>query len=268
RDTPYLVSLYLSMNLINTVAPVVGLSGAAYMIYLEKGNGLKKAESILINVLYHLIDYLVFLFILVASLIYLYVLGEITPTIVLTSLVFAGFVIAFGLSCLHLLGNPQNLAKTIRFFDRIAVRLSFSKKKAVDMRKVNNFSEKAQLVWKQSHLQPKLLGRAAASSFCIHAVSLGLLWLSFWAIGISANLQIVAAGYTVGTLLRIVSVTPGGIGFAEGGMTAVFTALGLPLEQSLIVTLLYRTVFTWLPLLLGVPAHHLLPQLARKWNVN
>jgi uncharacterized protein (TIRG00374 family) len=91
-----------------------------------------------------------------------------------------------------------------------------------------------------------------------------MLWLGFHAFDVHTNFRLLIAGYTVGTLLNIVSVTPAGIGFAEGGMTAVFVALGVPLEEALLVTLLYRTAVVLYTVGVSMVAIHFVPGLTGK----
>ena len=74
-----------------------------------------------------------------------------------------------------------------------------------------------------------------------------MLFLAFiQPVGIGA----LVAGYAVGDLFRIVSITPQGIGFVEGMMTLTFTSLSIPGEVAATVALVFRGLTFWLPLLL------------------
>ncbi len=55
----------------------------------------------------------------------------------------------------------------------------------------------------------------------------------------------------MGILFWIVSPTPQGIGVVEGVMTLVFTSLGVPAAVSTTVTLAFRGLTFWLPLIVG-----------------
>ncbi len=55
----------------------------------------------------------------------------------------------------------------------------------------------------------------------------------------------------MGMLFLIVSITPQGIGVVEGVMTLVFTSLGVPAAQAAVVSLAFRGLTFWLPLLIG-----------------
>ena len=61
-------------------------------------------------------------------------------------------------------------------------------------------------------------------------------------------LSLLVAGYAVGTLFLIVSITPQGLGAVKGVMTALFVSLGVTLGRAAVVVLAYRGLSFWLPL--------------------
>lgn len=62
---------------------------------------------------------------------------------------------------------------------------------------------------------------------------------------------VLVAGYGMGILFWIVSITPQGIGVVEGGMALVFAALAIPSPIATIVALSFRAISFWLPGLVG-----------------
>jgi uncharacterized protein (TIRG00374 family) len=264
RDLPYLMSLYIGMNLVNTIAPVVGVSGTFYMMFLEHRNGISRSESLLMNFFYYMIDYFVFLCVLVGALLYLLIIDQITRTILVTSLIFALFVLVVGALGVFLLTHPTAFQSAIHFGNRILSRFTKKKVTTKARAKVDEFVNEAQQVWEKSRSSWAHIVKASGFAFMLHLSCIALLFLAFLALNVTPSFPILIAGYTVGSLLNIVSITPGGIGFAEGGMTAVFASLGVPVEQALLVSLLYRAVYVWFPLGVGLFIIHLLPKLASK----
>lgn len=252
-------TLYIAMNLINTVAPVAGLSGSIYMVYLERKGGMERSEGLLINFLYYMVDYLVFLIVLLVTLAYLFVTTEVSRTILWSSSLFAVYVLFLAFFGTLLITRPTVAYSVIERVNKFLGRFRGGKP-FIKRNKIQRFVTDLQETWLRSQQSLEHLYRGAAAAFGLHACCLLVLWLAFKALHVDTTIQILMAGYTVGTLLNIVSVTPGGIGFAEGGMTAVFASLGIPVEQALLVSLLYRTVFVWYPLLLGLGSIHLLPK--------
>jgi len=74
------------------------------------------------------------------------------------------------------------------------------------------------------------------------------------AFGVHARPSEVLLAYVVAQALAIVPITPGGLGFVESGLTALLVVIGVPVDVSVIATLLYRLVSFWLPIPIGVLA--------------
>jgi len=72
------------------------------------------------------------------------------------------------------------------------------------------------------------------------------------AIGASPNPVLVLFAMTIGALLNLIPLTPGGIGFVEVGLTGTLIAAGIPANAALLATLAFRLVSFWLPLPFGL----------------
>jgi uncharacterized membrane protein YbhN (UPF0104 family) len=101
----------------------------------------------------------------------------------------------------------------------------------------------------QAH--PNRIQRTLAIALAENIVDMASLYSFFLAFHQSVNLGVLVAGYSIGILFWIVSITPQGIGVVEGVMTLVFTSLGIPAERATIVSLSFRGLTFWLPLLIG-----------------
>lgn len=84
-----------------------------------------------------------------------------------------------------------------------------------------------------------------------HFLNILTLVCIFLAFGQSLHITIILASYLAGVLFTILSITPQGVGSAEPLMILTMTGLGVPLEQSAVVTLAFRGLLFWLPLFPG-----------------
>lgn len=266
RSRFFLNCLYLGINLVNTVAPTLGLSGLVYMMYLEKKRGLSRTDTLLINYLHYIINYLVFLLVLFLGLVYLLVIREVTGTVLIVTLVFTLFVASITLIGYLAFTRPLFLTKTTRIISGLLGRVTGHQNGYFRTEQLDRFVENSQRAWGRSPKSPIHLLEAGGYALLTHTTSMVMLWLAFVTFQIPPSLLILVAGYTIGTILNMVPFIPSGIGLTEGGMTAVFVAFGVPVEQALAVTLLYRAIFVWFPLGLGLIAIHLLPRLASKYQ--
>ena len=60
--------------------------------------------------------------------------------------------------------------------------------------------------------------------------------------------------YVAASVLKMVPITPGGLGFVEAGLTVTLVWAGLSTGNATLATLAYRLVSYWLPLIAGVAA--------------
>jgi len=59
--------------------------------------------------------------------------------------------------------------------------------------------------------------------------------------------------YVTASVLSMIPITPGGLGFVEAGLAATLVWAGLPSGNATLATLAYRLVSYWLPLAVGIP---------------
>jgi uncharacterized protein (TIRG00374 family) len=77
------------------------------------------------------------------------------------------------------------------------------------------------------------------------------LLLLFWSIGIWPHFSVVLLGYSLAYFFSTISSLPGGGGTFEALMVVTMTNLGVQAPIALSVTLLYRVLAFWLPLLIS-----------------
>jgi uncharacterized protein (TIRG00374 family) len=81
-----------------------------------------------------------------------------------------------------------------------------------------------------------------------------ILALSFLALGTPVSAGTVVAGFSIGHLFVYASPTPSGIGFVDSILPLALNSLGVPFPRAVLVSLVYRAVTFWLPLVLGAVA--------------
>jgi uncharacterized protein (TIRG00374 family) len=74
------------------------------------------------------------------------------------------------------------------------------------------------------------------------------------AIGASPDPVLTLFAITIASLLTLVPLTPGGIGFVEVGLTGTLVAIGIGTKAALLATLVFRLVSFWIPLPIGLGA--------------
>jgi uncharacterized protein (TIRG00374 family) len=96
----------------------------------------------------------------------------------------------------------------------------------------------------------RALGFAAANRMLDYAA----LVASLYAVGARARPSMVLLAYVLSLGLALIPITPGGLGFVEAGLTTILVLAGVPTDQAVLGTLLYRLVSFWLPIPVGALA--------------
>ncbi len=88
--------------------------------------------------------------------------------------------------------------------------------------------------------KPKNLFLPAILGITSKAFLVLILLLMFLAFSVPVTLGQLIGGFSIGYLFLIVSPTPAGLGFVEGGLTLALTTLNVPIGAAAVITLAYR----------------------------
>jgi uncharacterized protein (TIRG00374 family) len=72
--------------------------------------------------------------------------------------------------------------------------------------------------------------------------------------GVHVQTVPVLLAYIAASVLAMIPITPGGLGFVEAGLATTLVWAGVPAANATLATLAYRLVSYWLPLVLGIVA--------------
>jgi uncharacterized protein (TIRG00374 family) len=254
-------------HFVNVVTPSAGLGGTALLLKAAQRRGLDMGRVTLANSLYFLLNFVWFVLLLGFSLVMLFLWHDLKPyEVVAASLPMAGVVAAIGALWLFSV-RPQaflllliNLKNRVNALGRLMLRRDV-------------FTEHDTVEFAASFAQSSVALRTARGrlwrpwvhAMLVDGLEIAVLCACFAAFpgaGREVSLTMLIAGYAIGTLFLVVSITPQGLGVVEGVMTAMFVSFGVPLERAAVVVLAYRGLSFWLPLGAGFLAsqHALIKQ--------
>jgi len=98
---------------------------------------------------------------------------------------------------------------------------------------------------------PRPLGRALVVAFLVHLINLSSLYAVALAYRQRLALGAVVAALSMDIVFSVITFIPHGIGVAEGVIALVFISLGIPLAQAVVITVAFRGLNVWLPLVIG-----------------
>ncbi len=252
----HMVPLVTAVNFTNIIAPTVGLSGMAVFISEARRRNYSPGRVAIAWALFVEFDYLGFLCVLILGLIVLFRRNHLSGVEITASAIF--MLIAGLMAVLLYLGmvSADALSKALTCLVRLANRVArpFIHREYLSEQRAHDFAYEAAEGLLELRTDPKKMlipALLALSNKTIQIINLALIFMAF---KVPISIGTIVAGFSIASLFAIVSPTPAGIGIVEGALTLILKSMYIPLESAAIITLAYRGITFWLPLLLGMIA--------------
>ncbi len=253
EDFKHLLLLASSTSFINVVAPSGGFGGIAVFVDDAGKRGNPRGLAAAVGALSIFLEYSAFMVILGMGWIVFFRRNDLKPGELTASFIMIAIVI--GLGSLILIGSRSG-EKLGRILGWMAHRINqllwpFMKKEYFHEIAAHEFG--AEVAEGLAILQNKHRGILVPFLFALNSKFLQtmILALTFMAFGVPFSIGTIVAGFASAYLFLIVSPTPYGIGIVETLLPVALTSLSVAWEDAVIITLMYRGITFWTPLLLG-----------------
>lgn len=239
---------------VNVAAPTGGASGAALFVDDAIRRGRSAARAAAGTVLVLVANFSAFTPVLIVGLVYLFLYHNLNSYEIAGAAVL--LLVIGGLTSVLLLGlwAPDWLRRLLIWLQRAINRLGGWVRRPAPLaddwadKNAAEFTEAAVAI--AAH--PRRLGYTLSVALAAHLVDLSSLYTLFRAFHQPVGFGTLVAGYAMGILFWIVSITPQGIGVVEGVMAIVYTSLGVPAAKATVIALAFRGLTFWLPLAVGL----------------
>lgn len=251
--TREILPLTLGSLFVNLVVPAGGVGGAALFAEDLSRRG-KSAAGAAAGVLLQLIaDFLAFTVLLVPGLVYLFFEHDLQIYEIIAAILLLAMTIELTVFLVIGMWHADWLARLFAWSQRTANWMFGHLRRSLAL--ADDWAQKNSREFSQAAAagarHPWLLAKTVALALLAHIVDLITLFLLFMAFNQPISIGVLVAGYAIGVLFWIVSITPQGIGIVEGMMALTFTSLGMPGAVATTVSLAYRGLTFWLPMALG-----------------
>ncbi|MCL4831163.1 MAG: bifunctional lysylphosphatidylglycerol flippase/synthetase MprF [Caldilineaceae bacterium] len=243
----------LASIFVNVAAPTGGTAGNALFIDDAAQRGQSSTRAAVGTLLALLADYGVFALILLVGLIYLFFTHTLqTYELVTAAILWLLVALMAGIVWLGF-RQPAQLARLLGWGERTTNELSerIARRPLLRDGWAAETTQEFTLASDALRARPQGVFHLLLVSFLAHALDIATIYALFLAFLGPVGLGPLVAGYAMGVLFWIVSITPQGIGIVEGVMALVFTSLGLASGPATVVALAFRGLSFWLPLLIG-----------------
>jgi hypothetical protein len=255
-----LLLMATAANFVNVIAPSAGIGGMAVFLDAAKQRGQPTGRVTVVGVLYILYDYAAFLCVLALGMIVLVRRnnlngGEVIATAVL-------LVIALAIASLLYLGykSAQRLGNVLAWFSKLVNRIvhPFIHRDYLNLENAHFFAQ--EVAEGISLIRGKRKELIWPFLFALNnkALLICVLAFVFLALGTPFSVGTLVGGFSIGYLFLIVSPTPAGVGVVESILPVALNGLRVQWAAAVLITLVYRAVTFWFPLIGGVIAFRIL----------
>jgi len=254
-STPrHMFSLASAANFASVIAPSGGMSSMAVMLADARANGQPAARVTVANLIYILCEYLGVLGAFALGIVVLLRRNNMNWPALLAAALLALLALCLGILLYLAMTNPQKLGRILAWLVRAGNRVlhPFIHREYFHQEQAHDFACEAAegLALMRTHSAWSIT-RPVLLSITNKFILMLILALIFMAFRIPFSPGTLVAGFSISYLFVIVSPTPGGIGIFEGILTIWLRALGVGLEPAAVITLAYRGVTFWQPLIIG-----------------
>ncbi|HVN53866.1 MAG TPA: flippase-like domain-containing protein [Anaerolineaceae bacterium] len=272
-----LIPITLASQFVNVVTPSAGASGAALFVDDAARRGQTPARTTAGLFLQSASVYFAITIILGVGLAYLYIQHDLAPYEVAAAIAFLLITLAQG--GVLMLGHwrPDLLHRLLAWVQKAGNGLAskfhrapFFSENWADQNTAD-LSQASEAIYSDRKGQAQTVGLSLATQI----LNLACLFAIFMAFYGPISFGPLVAGYAMGILFSIITITPQGIGAVEGIMALVYESFGIPKDVAVIVPLVFRGLTFWLPLVLGFISLRRVksfgigePSLPKDWDVH
>jgi uncharacterized protein (TIRG00374 family) len=253
RTTLQMVALRMSSTAISILVPTGGISESVMFASDAREKGESEAAAVTAVILALLVDYVSVAILLTFAMIYLAFLDSLGLPVVIPAIAF--YILTVGLYLIiYFAGkNKKVIKRLLDWLKKIANKLLRPIKKEIlkNENVIDDFVDELENAYIAIAKDKKDFLKAIGIIFLSHLMYLAALYILFISLGFTPLLRVLITGYAIGLMFIVISPTPDGVGFVEGGMALAYTSLGIPGTAAVSVVLIYRGFCFWLPLFIG-----------------
>ncbi len=247
---------------VSMIAPSGGMSGMAIFIDSARQRKLSSGRVLVVGILYLLYEYASLFCVVMAGFVVLIrrghlSAGEISATVFMVAIALAdALVLYLGYKSQKQLGKL--LSGLSKFVNRLLHR--FIHRDLINVDGAYNLSVEISEGIKTIRANPKQLAWPFLFALNNKAILICVLAFTFLALNVPFSVGTIVGGYSIGQLFYYISPTPGGLGVVEGLFPLILTTLRVPFGKAMLITLTYRAITFWFPLLVGFISFRILQQ--------
>lgn len=225
------------------IAAAGGLAGHSLRILLMARRGLPASDVMAPSLFHSYLESLVFFALIPAGLIYLLLTHPLSPGVAVWLSIGTGILgSAFAATAIvFFFGPARSLAlRVVRTFWRLVARRDIGAS-------LQKFESTLKRGLAEVRNKPRTLVLPVSLILADRVVRVAVVWICFQALGSDIGIGVTVTGFAIGVAVGVMSMIPGGIGVQEGSMAGAYHLLGVPLEEGILASVLFRVIYYTVP---------------------
>jgi hypothetical protein len=240
-------------SVLNHIVMSGGAAGYTVRFMLMNRHGVTMREVVAISILHFYLTALFMVAMLPFGLIYLGLNAAISQTATLLLAVSASILFLLAILATALIFRSQLRKRVIGMLVR-AVQALLHRDIGDPLERFDQTMDRGVEAMRE---HPSSMAMIAALIVVDWAFSAATLWFCFRAFDISPSLGQLISGFVSGTVAGQASLLPGGLGMQEASMSGIFVLFGVAFEKAVLVSVLYRVVYSMVPYVVSLAFYRL-----------
>ena len=234
------------------IAAVGGLAGHSLRVLMMTRRGLAAGDIMGPSLFHGYLESLIFFALIPAGLAYLLLSHPLSPAVAAWLSIGAGILgVAFAITAVVFFYRPARsvaLWLVASFWKRVTRRdISTS---------VGHFESTLGVGLAAFRARPLALAFPVALVLADRLLRVAVVWLCFQALGSDVSVGVAVTGFAIGIAAGVMSMVPGGVAVQEGAMAGTYHLLGVPLEEAVLVAILFRVIYYMAPFAISLAFYH------------
>lgn len=225
------------------IAAVGGIAGHSLRLLLMTRRGLAAGDIMAPSLFHGYLESLLFFALIPAGLVYLLLTHPLSSSVAAWLSIGTGILgVAFAITAVVFFFRPaRSLALWVvaSFWKRVTHRDIATS--------VEHFESTLGLGLAEFRARPLALATPVALILADRLLRVAVVWLCFHALGSDVGIGVAATGFAIGVAAGVMSMIPGGVAVQEGSMAGTYHLLGVPLEEAILVSILFRVIYYMAP---------------------
>lgn len=240
-------------SVLNHIVMSGGAAGYTVRFMLMNRHGVSMREVVAISILHFYLTALFMVAMLPFGLIYLGLNAPISQTATIVLAVSASILLVLAILATALIFRSQLRKRVIDMVVR-AVQALVHRDIGDPLERFDRTMDRGVEAMRE---HPSSLALIAGLIVVDWAFSAATLWFCFRALDVSPSPGQLISGFVSGTVAGQASLLPGGLGMQEASMSGIFVLFGVAFEKAVLVSVLYRVVYSMVPYVVSLGFYRL-----------